>query len=295
MLEHLALAAGLLLAVPALAFDGIRVTLLGGEAVMREPQAPRAGTLVEADEEVLLFDCGPDTLAGLERAGLGPEDITAIFLTQAHTDSLAGCEQMWAHSAQAGRSDPWEVWGPQGTRAAISALSTPPGGARVDATEISENIVYQTDTVRVTALVAQTDAEESAFDYRVDFRQRSVVIAVDNRYSETLVQAARHANVLVYRVALATAGAAERSQAVRDALALYPSPEESARLFRAARPGLVLFAYAGLFGATEEELLRRTRRIYPGPVQVGRERMVVEVQNEVQVRGEPSTKRSSAR
>jgi ribonuclease Z len=226
---------------------------------------------------------------------MGSDDITAIFLTQAQADSLSGCPQLWARAAQLGRTDPWEIWGPQGTRAAIHALAKEAGGARIEVTEISENVVYQTDTVRVTAFVAERGSAEPAFGYRIDFRERSVVIAVDSRYSETLARISRRTNVLVCRVALAGPVAAEHSIAVHDALALYPSPEESAKLFRAARPGLVLFAYAGLFGATEEELVRRTRRIYSGPVQIGRERMVVEVENEVQVRGEPSEQRSGAR
>jgi ribonuclease Z len=187
------------------------------------------------------------------------------------------------------------VWGPEGTRAAIDALGDEAGGARIEVTEISENLVYQTDTVSVTAFVAERSSSEPAFGYRVDFRERSVVIAVDNRYSATLARISHRANVLVCRVALAAPGAAEGSKAVRDALALYASPEESAKLFRAAHPGLVLFAYAGLFGATEDDLVRRTRRIYPGPVEIGRERMVVEVENEVQVRAEPSERRSGAR
>jgi ribonuclease Z len=295
MVRPLLLAAGLLLAAPALPFDGIRVTLLGGDAVVRQPQAPRAGTLVEADGEALLFDCGPDTLAGMERAGMSSDAITAIFLTQARPDSLSGCRQLWAGSAQSGRTDSWEVWGPEGTRAAIDALGDEAGGARIEVTEISENLVYQTDTVSVTAFVAERSSSEPAFGYRVDFRERSVVIAVDNRYSATLARISHRANVLVCRVALAAPGAAEGSKAVRDALALYASPEESAKLFRAAHPGLVLFAYAGLFGATEDDLVRRTRRIYPGPVEIGRERMVVEVENEVQVRAEPSERRSGAR
>lgn len=295
MLKPLALAAGLLLPAATLAFDGIRVTLLGGDAVAHQPQVPRAGTLVEADTEALLFDCGPDTLDGLERAGVGLDDITAIFLTQAKRDSLSGCAQLWARAAQSGRTDPWEVWGPQGTPAAVHELASERDGIRIEAKEIAENVVYQTDVVRVTAFVAEHGAAAPAFDYRVDFRGRSVVIAVDNRYSETLARAARHATVFVHRVAFAAPRAVDDSPAVRDALALYASPEDSAKLLRASRPGLVLLAYVGLFSTTEEELMRRMRRLYSGPLQIGRERMVVEVENEVQVRSEPSERRGVAR
>jgi hypothetical protein len=82
-------------------------------------------------------------------------------------------------------------------------------------------------------------------------------------------------------------------QAARDAIAMYASPEDAARMFRAARPYLGIYAYAGLFGATEADLIRRTRHHYPGPIEIGREQMVVEVENEVQVRAEPSEKQGT--
>jgi ribonuclease Z len=292
MLKLFALMSALALATPAAAFDGIRVTLLGGDAISHTPAGPRAGTLIEAGDEVLLFDCAREVKAGLRRAGLGLDDITAIFLTRARPDNVAGCAELWEGSAQAGRSDPWEIWGPAGTLDTVRPLAAQAGGnSGVEPNEITENVVYQTEGVRVTAFVAERVPAEPAFGYRVDFRQRWVVIAADNRYSDTLARIARNAAVLVHQVALAAPEAADRSQAVREALALYASPEDAARTFRAAHPILAVYAYAGLFGATEAELIRRTRRVYSGPVEIGREKMVVEVENEVQVRGEPSEQR----
>ena len=55
----------LLCARPLAAFDGIRLTLLGGaeQSEQREPVGP--GILVEAGDEVLLFDCGVGSLERL--------------------------------------------------------------------------------------------------------------------------------------------------------------------------------------------------------------------------------------
>jgi ribonuclease Z len=296
MLRFVAVLAGLALAAPAVAFDGIRVTLLGGDAIARAAEGPRGGILVEADGEVLLFDCAREVGAGLERAGLSAGDVTAVFLTRALNTNLAGCLELFERSERAGRSDPWEIWGPAGTRVALRALlDGTPHAARVEASEIVENVVYQTDRVRVTAFVAERVPEESAFGYRVDFRQRAVVIAADNRFSQTLARFARNAAVLVHQVALSAPGLAQTSDAARQAMATYASPEDAARTFRAARPYLAIYAYAGLFGATESELIQLTRRHYAGPVEIGRDRTVIEIENEVQLRSEPSDRHGSAR
>jgi ribonuclease Z len=295
MLRHLVLFGCLLFVAPVSAFDGIRITLLAGDAISDDPARVGASTLIEADGEALLFDCGRNVSQHLDRAGIGLNDITAIFLTRVQPDNLAGCADLWSRSLQDGRTDAWEVWGPAGTVDAVRALQVAaPGGAALEPTEITENVVYQTAAVRVTAFVAERVPAEPAFGYRIDFGRRSVVIAADNRYSETLVRNARNANVLIHQVAMAAGAVGESSPAVREIVARYASPEDAARAFRAARPYLALYAYAGVFGASEEDLVRRTRKIYGGPLEFGRDLLVVEIENEVQLRREPSEKRSGA-
>jgi ribonuclease Z len=296
MLKSLALLASLAIGLPAWAFDGIRVTLLGGDAIAPSGEGPRGGILVEADGEVLLFDCAREVSSGLARAGLSVGDVTAVFLTRTTSTNLAGCVELFERSEREGRVDPWEIWGPAGTQDAVrTLLAGTAQAARVDANEIVENVVYQTDRVQVTALVAERVPDEPAFGYRVDFRQRAVVIAADNRFSQTLARFARNSAVLVHQVAVATPEAERSSEAARVAVSTYASPEDAARTFRAARPYLAVYAYAALFGATESDLIRRTRRHYPGGVEIGRDRMVIEIENEVQVRREPSTRRGDAR
>ena len=66
------------------------------------------------------------------------------------------------------------------------------------------------------------------------------------------------------------------------------SPEVAAKVLRAARPYLAVYSHIMLFDSSEEDLLRRTRHAYRGAVEIGRDLMVIEVQNEVQVRAFPS-------
>ena len=52
------------------------------------PLLHRAGSsyLVETGDTVLLFDCGPGSVRRLLRKGLGPDDVTHLFLTHLHYD-----------------------------------------------------------------------------------------------------------------------------------------------------------------------------------------------------------------
>jgi hypothetical protein len=74
----------------------------------------------------------------------------------------------------------------------------------------------------------------------------------------------------------------------RQALDSHASPEDAGRILREARAYLGLYSHLQLFGVGEEEVVGRTRRYYHGPLQVGRALMIVEIQNEVQIRAAPS-------
>ena len=64
----------------------LSLTLLGTGTP--SPLLHRAGSsyLVETGDTVLLFDCGPGSVRRLLRKGLGPDDVTHLFLTHLHYD-----------------------------------------------------------------------------------------------------------------------------------------------------------------------------------------------------------------
>jgi ribonuclease Z len=172
--------------------------------------------------------------------------------------------------------------------------SSAPRADAADPHEIGENVTYQTADVTVTAIVADHQPLAQAFGYRVDYAGRAVVLSGDTRFSENIIRSARGVNVLVHEVAAANAAALEASDRVRGVMAMHTSPEEAGMVFRAARPYLAVYSRQLLFGITESELMRRTRRTYNGSLEIGHDLMVIEVQNEVQVRSLPSGGRRDA-
>lgn len=102
---------------------------------------------------------------------------------------------------------------------------------------------------------------------------------------------ARGVQLLVHEVAAADPELASTSERVRSILSIHTTPEDAARVFRQAHPYLAIYSHILLFDVSEDELLRRTHAQYPGAVQVGRDLMVIEIQNELQVRNAPSEER----
>lgn len=292
-IQILALPAILVLFLPsAHAFDGIRVTLLGTSA-QQAAAGPGPSTLVETGDEVLLFDCGAGTRSQLERAGVALGDVTALFLSKLEPGRLQGCPELWRDRAKQGGGGALPVWGPEGTRALVDRFESEAGLASRSAAlgfEIADNVVYQPEGLTVTAFVTDSGAGAASFGYRVDAVRRSVTLSGSTGYSENVIRYARGVQVLLHEVAAAAAGTPAEAQ-LRGG---HTSPEEAARVFRAARPYLAVYSNMLLLGVSAEDVVRRTRNAYRGPVEAGRDLMVIEVQNEVQIRMAPSEPRLGA-
>jgi ribonuclease Z len=286
---------------PVHGFDGIRITLLGtggGPAPSKERLGP--ATLIEAGEEVLLFDCGRGVVQRLAQAGMALHKVQQVFLSHLHADHTVGCPDLWLSGWLRGRDEPLQVLGPKGTVAMMSHISQAfeadiasrvvdnKAGARILAREIEENVIYQTDRVRVTAFVVDHGPMEPAYGFRVDSNGRSVVISGDTRYSENLIRNARGASVVIHEVMAIDQGLLEDSERLRKVLVIHTTPEEVGKVFKATRPGLAVLSHVILMQTKESDLIRRIRSQYSGTLELGYDLMVIEIQNEIQIRGAPS-------
>lgn len=294
--RFLCAAALLLYSASGAAFDGLRITLLstGNSSGVSEGFGP--SILVEAGEEVLLFDCGRGSMQRLVQAGVPLRNITAVFLSNLEPERVDGCTDLW-RARKPANAEHLPVWGPAGSIDLVNRYNEGAGSSAssdsLDAHEISENIAYQTAEVTVTAIVADYPPVAQAFGYRVDYGGRAVVLSGDTRYSENMIRNARGVNVFIHEVAAANPATLDSSAQIRAVVSNHASPEDAGKVFRAARPYLAVYSPQLLFGVTESELLRRTRRTYSGSLELGYDLMVIEIQNEVQIRSAPSTQRDA--
>ena len=275
----------------AAAFDGIRLTLLGTAESSTHGEPAEPGLVVEAGDEVLLFDCGAGTLKRLQRAHVLVRELTPVFLTGLDPTHVAGCGELLA-ARQVAAEAATSLWVPAGTVQAMQEWTAPPTAEyarqRLRRT-IGENVVYDTDDVReprsrsiprrgrtpmATGWI-ETVARSRCLPERATRRISRTTHAVHRYWSAKLPQ--------------------EREGRTRPRpwyATCWPTarrPRMQARIPHAARPYLAVFSRVQLFGVSEEEVVaRRTRRDDRGPLQIGRDLMVVEIQNEVQIRSTPS-------
>ena len=128
----------------------------------------------------------------------------------------------------------------------------------------------------------------------MDETRRAVALLAGARYSENSPQR-KGCTVWSAKLPQQTAGRTRPKCGTR-VLANCTFARGCGRILHArGHTSLPVLAICNCSASSEEEVVRRTRRYYRGPLQIGQDLMVVEIQNEVQIRSTPSDgPRSSA-
>jgi ribonuclease Z len=264
-------------------------------------------TLIEAGGQRFLFDAGYGSLARLVESGLPMDGVTKVFLTHLHSDHVADLPAflLLPWSAPSERDVPLEIWGPAGTTEMMRHLQetfafdihvrrdldekVSAKGIEVIARDIQEGVIYNQNGVKITAFLVDHGAVKPAFGYRVDYAGRSVALSGDTRPNDNLVAVSKGVDVLIHEaideVSLRKLVPSERL--FRAIVAHHTTPEQAADIFRRVGPRLAVFSHAQGGPAVVD----RTRRSYPGRVEMGEDLMVIEIGEEVVVRRHESVPR----
>jgi len=280
-----------------------RVTLLGTGAP--PPRLDRFGpsTLVEVGGQKFIFDAGRGAMQRLYQLGIPFGDISGLFLTHHHSDHVVGFVDLWL-TGWIGR--PWgqrvcplPVYGPEGTQQMMEHLPLAfhvdirvrqknygPDGAKLDAHEIRQGVVFERDGIKISAFEVDHGGEElPAFGYRIDYQGRSAVLSGDTTFNENLIHHARGADLLVHEVTALAGSAAEDPQQLKRIGANHTTPEQAGEVFARVRPKLAVYNHLLLFGAARPEaLIPATRKKYHGPLVVGEDLLQLEIGLEVQAK-----------
>jgi ribonuclease Z len=260
-------------------------------------------TLVRAGQETLLFDAGRGVTQRLFQAGIRLGSIDALFITHLHSDHVVGIPDLWLTgwlpTPYAQRQTPFRVWGPQGTKGLMAGLEQAyawdiqariadqdlkKAGVATEVVEIREGVVYERNGVKVTAFeVDHGPLLKPAFGYRVDYDGRSVVISGDTKFSENLIKFATDADLLIHQVAMAKDELVQTSPIIRAILDHHTKPDEAGVVFSRSKPKLAVYYHIVLQGSpqfpapTEDDIVRKTRTTYSGPLVVSEDLMTFNV------------------
>jgi len=291
----------LAIATPTLSADDFSVTLLGTGMPVPSPDRFGNSTLIEAGGQRLIFDTGRGVTIRLWQKQIPLGSIDAHFLTHLHSDHINGLSDLWLsgwiQTAFGGRKKPFTIYGPAGTEKMMANLweafsedrririedeKNPLAGIQVDAHDFKPGVVYEKNGVVVTTFeVDHGDLVKPCYGFKITYRNHSVVISGDTRYSANVEKAARGADLLIHEVAMIPEKLFAQYPVYKAIYEHHISPELAGKLFTASRPKLAVYTHlvlsglpkAGIPFPTPEELLAATRKTYDGRVVVGADLM----------------------
>lgn len=281
------------------------VTLLG--TGNPRPSFDRLGPsiLVEAGEERLLIDAGRGVTLRLFQIGSSDllAGIDAVLFTHLHSDHVVGLPDLWLTGWIFGRARPLSVYGPPGTKAMMAGLGRafefditmrrdvderfPAAGIAIDASDVEPGPVSVGGGLKVTAFPVDHGPVTPAYGYRVEVNGRVVVFSGDTRLTESVVDNARGADVLVHEV---VSPDVERRRArvpdparIERIIARHTTPEDAGRIFERVKPRLAVYSHIVPSPTTARDLVAPTRKTYKGPLEVGSDLMMIAIGDRITV------------
>ncbi len=194
-----------------------RLVLLGtagGPSAKRARAQPASAVIV--GDDIYIVDAGDGVVRQLTLAGFSVADVRAVFITHHHSDHVADYGTLLLRSWMTGRTDPIETFGPApiermtrdyldfmrwDLKLRVGAEGRQPLDDMIDAHDIdADGAIYVDENVKVTAFSVNHGAAAPAFGFRFDTADKSIVFSGDTTPEESVIAAAKGADILVHEV-----------------------------------------------------------------------------------------------
>jgi ribonuclease Z len=277
-----------------------KVVLLGTGNPNPDPHHSGPALAIIVDDTSYLIDAGPGlvrqaatlvTNLGRDFSALKTVNLKKLFLTHLHSDHTIGYPDLILTPWVMGRTEPLEVFGPEGTQKLTQHLlkayqedihyrlfGLEPAthtGWKVNVHEISEGRIYSDKNLKVDAFLANHGNWPNAYGYRFQTPDKVIVISGDTAPCKNILEFSKGADILIHEVYYHAAFTQlDKKWRIYHACH-HTSTLELANLAQKTQPGLLVTYHTLYWGATDQDILGEIKSIYNGAVSIGEDFLVI--------------------
>lgn len=241
--------------------DGLKVFFCGTGSPLPSLKRAQSCTGVIFGDRIFLVDAGTGSWERIQAAGISGQRLGGVFLTHLHSDHIGDLGEVNLGSWVAGRFAPLRVFGPTGVERVVAGFNesyaldsqyrtahhgegvAPTQTAGLEARPFDGSapyIVFAESGFIATAFPVKHDPVSPAVGYKFFYKGRTVVVSGDTAYTESIVENARDADLLIHEAqanhmvakmadAAKSGGNANLAKILEDIPAYHTSPEDAAR------------------------------------------------------------------
>ena len=198
--------------------DTLKVVICGSRSPLPSPGRAESCVLVEAGDDIYIFDMGNGSVNNLTQYQLPWPNVKAILITHMHSDHMADLPDAHLQSWIQGRTSPLKVYGPEGinlvTKGFELAYSAdyqyrnehhgddilPMSIAGFNAIQIIDNQLIPNDTpgLEILPFVVDHYPVNSAFGFKISYKGRTLVISGDTIHDGSVQKYSKDVDLLVH-------------------------------------------------------------------------------------------------
>jgi len=198
--------------------DTLKVVVCGSRSPLPSPGRAEACILVEAGDDIYIFDLGNGSMDNLTQYQVPWPNVKAVLITHMHSDHIADLPDAHLQSWVQGRDSPLMVYGPEGinlvTKGFELAYSAdyqyrnehhgddmlPMSIAGFNTIQIIDNQLIPNDTpgLEILPFVVDHYPVNSAFGFKISYKGRTVVISGDTINDGSVQKYSKDVDLLVH-------------------------------------------------------------------------------------------------
>ena len=198
--------------------DSLKVVVCGSRSPLPSPGRAEACILVEAGDDIYIFDLGNGSMDNLTQYGVPWPNVKAVLITHMHSDHIADLPDAHLQSWVQGRNSPLMVYGPEGINLVTQGFELaysadyqyrnehhgddmlPMTIAGFNPIQIMDNQLIPNGTpgLEILPFVVDHHPVNSAFGFKISYKGRTVVISGDTIHDGSVQKYSKDVDLLVH-------------------------------------------------------------------------------------------------